>query len=220
MVAWAMGEALFLHEQVLLLLHGPDGALEGSAVTAPFALAAAVAGDLLRLGRVRVDGDRLEPTEGAPLDNGALDGLLAALRDHPEVRPITQLARGVTAHRALVAPAGARLVALGMLELDEQTLLWVFRKVRFRERDGGPERTLRRRLGRALAAGEGDEDCCVVLGIVAALGLLPLLAEQEGWAVDPARLRALAGATEASRICGQIVAEGVARTSTRPSPQV
>jgi Golgi phosphoprotein 3 (GPP34) len=149
-----MTDALFLHEQVLLLLlRGQDGLMEGSTLTAPGALAAATAGDILRLGRLRVDGDRLEPLDGPPLDNAALDGLLVVLRDRPNVRLITHLARQAQAHLTQLAPAAARLVARGVLDFGEHRLLWVFRKTQLRERDGGPERILRDRLGRVLAGG-------------------------------------------------------------------
>jgi hypothetical protein len=166
-------------EIVLLSLDDETGRPVGRLGMAPdLALAGALVMDLALAGRVDTDRDRLWVVDTTPTWDRVTDAALAAL-DTPHAPgdargAIMLLARQAPGARAALLQ---RLVAAGVLRLEQGRTLWVFADRRY-PKQGGREAAegARARLRRMLLAEEIPEPRdALLLGVARAAGLLPLL---------------------------------------------
>ncbi|WP_180923625.1 GOLPH3/VPS74 family protein [Nocardioides marinisabuli] len=158
---------------LLLLLDDASGAPHGSTYLVP-ALGGALLVELDRAGRVEVveHGGLLRRRTVRALGTDApTDALLAAAWTevaHKERSPqhlVTRLGRGVE------EPLAGRLVEQGVLERRDDTVLGLFHRTRWPERDGTREAVLRRELTSVLVGGAGpDPRTAALVALLHAVG--------------------------------------------------
>ena len=137
----------FVEEILLLLLRDEDGRfVHVPGWSLDYAIAGAVLMDLAMENRIDTDLEHLILIDGAPTGDSLLDPILAeiALGEQASIRSwLERIADGAgdIRERAL-----ARLVALGILERQDDRFLWVFRSRRYPTRDGRAEREVKLRI--------------------------------------------------------------------------
>lgn len=137
----------FAEEIVLLLLHDDDGRF----VNVPnwsirYALAGAVLMDLAMENRIDTDLETLSVIDSTPVGDSLLDPTLAAIaagNDHEVRFWVDQVAAQADEIRE---EALSRLVSQGILEVEDDRILWVFRSRRYPSVDGTVEREVKLRI--------------------------------------------------------------------------
>lgn len=172
----------FAEEIVLLLLHDDDGRF----VNVPnwsirYALAGAVLMDLAMENRIDTDLETLSVIDSTPVGDSLLDPTLAAIAagDEHEMRFwVDQVAARADEIRE---EALSRLVSQGILEVEDDRILWVFRSRRYPIVDGQAEREVKLRIMEVLFSDEiPDPRDVVIICLADACALFrQLLSRQE-----------------------------------------
>ena len=172
---------LFLHEEALLLALCDERGKPDSTTWFPQAMAAGVLSDLILAGRLATEGPEDAPTvrviDSSPLGHELIDSWLETLAKEREPQVLSLCLQGIAADPNLHERVADSLAARGILERVEDTVLLIFRRVRYPEADAGPEQAIRRRLRSALFEPEAEVDAHTValLAIARATELLPLV---------------------------------------------
>ncbi|WFG44952.1 GPP34 family phosphoprotein [Pseudonocardia alni] len=188
------GTELLLAEEVLLVALDDEAGKTGWSFSAT-AVNGALLCDLIACGAVDVDGRKKVRATGTP-------------PAHPGLREIHELVAADRKQRSIShwlstlnwkftrpdGPASRRLVADGVLRLEESTLLGLFTYNRLPEADPGPERALRARLHGVLVGGAEPDahDALLVTLLDAAHLVRPLLTEPGDRKAGTKRARAIA----------------------------
>lgn len=178
---------------LLLLLDDASGAPHGSTYLAP-ALGGALLVELALAERVEVveHGGLLRRQSVRALgDDAPADDLLAtawaevARKERSPQHLVTRLGRG--AEEALAQ----RLVEQGVLERRDDTVLGIFHRTRWPERDGSREARLRRGLTSVLVAGaEPDRRTATLVALLHAAGRAHKVVDHQGMRASRVRARA------------------------------
>ena len=137
----------FVEEITLLLLHDDDGKFARvPSWSLSYALAGGVLMDLAMENRIDTDLEHLILVDATPTGDSLLDPTLAGIaagEKHDARYWVEQTAERSDAIQAEVL---SRLIALGILERQEDRFLWVFRSRRYPMLDGQAEREVKLRI--------------------------------------------------------------------------
>ena len=137
----------FVEEITLLLLHDDDGRFARvPSWSLSYALAGGVLMDLAMENRIDTDLEHLILVDATPTGDSLLDPTLAGIaagEKHDARYWVEQTAERSDAIQAEVL---SRLIALGILERQEDRFLWVFRSRRYPMLDGQAEREVKLRI--------------------------------------------------------------------------
>ena len=172
----------FVEEITLLLLHDDDGRFARvPSWSLSYALAGGVLMDLAMENRIDTDLEHLILVDATPTGDSLLDPTLAevaACEKHDARYLVDQ-----TAERSDVIQEEAltRLIALGILERQEDRFLWVFRSRRYPMIDGQAEREVKLRIMSVLFSDEiPDPRDVVIICLADACGIFKeLLSKRE-----------------------------------------
>lgn len=163
----------FVEEIILLLLRDEDGKfVPVSRLAMDRAIAGAVLMDLAMVNRIDTDLEHLVLLDATPVDDRLLDPTLAEIAKGE--RHDTRFWVEHTVQHADEIREGAldRLVERGILERQEDRLLWVFRSRRYPMVDGKAEREVKLRIMGVLFSDEiPDPRDVVILCLADACGL-------------------------------------------------
>ncbi len=145
----------FAEEIVLLLLHDDDGRFANVPNwSVRYAIAGAVLMDLAMEDRIDTDLERLSVIDATPVGDSLLDPTLAAIAA-AEPNDIRYWVDQVAAHADDIREeALSRLVSQGILEVEDDRILWVFRSRRYPAVDGTAEREVKLRIMEVLFSDE------------------------------------------------------------------
>jgi Golgi phosphoprotein 3 (GPP34) len=164
---------LSLAEELVLLAYDDSGKSQLSGTNLDLGIGGALLLELALAGRVDVVDKRVVVVDPAPVGHPLLDGAVDLIRSERKARKpkdwVTRLSKRT---RAAVLQ---RLVAAGILDAEEDTVLLVFTRTRYPSAHGvepPPETEARQRL-RAAVTGAADPDArtAALCALVAAVGL-------------------------------------------------
>ncbi len=136
----------FVEEIVLLLLDDEGRFVHVPGWTADYAIAGGVLMDLALENRIDTDLEKLILVDATPLGDSLLDPALATIaagEKHDARYWVEHIAQQATTLRE---EALTRLVSHGILEYQDERLLWVFRARRYPVIDGKAEREVKQRI--------------------------------------------------------------------------
>ena len=155
----------FVEEITLLLLHDDDGRFARvPSWSLSYALAGGVLMDLAMENRIDTDLDHLILVDATPTGDSLLDPTLAEIAAGEK-----STTRATGSNRPRSAPTSiqeevlSRLIALGILERQEDRFLWVFRSRRYPMIDGQAEREVKLRIMSVLFSDEIPDPRDVVI---------------------------------------------------------
>ena len=172
----------FVEEITLLLLHDDDGRFARvPSWSLSYALAGGVLMDLAMENRIDTDLDHLILVDATPTGDSLLDPTLAEIaagEKHDARYWVEQTAERSDAIQEEVL---SRLIALGILERQEDRFLWVFRSRRYPMIDGQAEREVKLRIMSVLFSDEiPDPRDVVIICLADACGIFKeLLSKRE-----------------------------------------
>ncbi|HET9646854.1 MAG TPA: GPP34 family phosphoprotein [Microlunatus sp.] len=159
---------LLAEELLLLMVDDASGRKTLGAESLEPALGAAMVVDLVLRERVGIAPaeagasarGRIRVADASPTDDPELDALLAELqrRDGRTIKDLISPMSGKRITKGLTDRLLARLVAAGVVQLQENKVLGLFPTRRFPTRDPEPEELIRRRLQSALVGGEAPSE--------------------------------------------------------------
>lgn len=148
-----MPARLHVYEEITLLaLREEAGTVIGSS-TFPYALAGAIAAELLLAGRIRIADPRkglVEVAEVGATGDALLDDCLQRIAAARRRAPLRDWVARFASVKGLKRRAAESLCRRGVLRLEEKQVLQVFRQKIYPEIDPRPERELVQRLRRAI----------------------------------------------------------------------
>ncbi len=172
----------FVEEIMLLLLRDEDGRfVQVPTWSVDYALAGAVLMDLAMENRIDTDLENLLLINDSPVGDNILDPVLAEIAaggNHDTRYWVEQVSRQGTRFRELSLE---RLVEKGILEMEDDRFLWVFRSRRYPAIDGSVEREVKLRILNVLFSDEiPDPRDQMIICLADACGIFPrLLSRQE-----------------------------------------
>ena len=172
----------FVEEIILLLLRDHDGRF----VRVPnwsleYAMAGGVLMDLAMENRIDTDLENLILVDPTPIGDSLLDPTLAEIAGEEEQPTRYWVERVVENAASIHEQALSSLVARGILERQEQQVLWVFRSRRYPLVDGKAEREVKLRIMEVLLSDEiPDPRDIMLICLVDACGIFnELLSKSE-----------------------------------------
>jgi len=171
-------EALFLHEEILLLaLRDQEGTVVSGA-TYQFAIGGALLAELLFRNRVRLDGTSkkqlVEVVDAKPIGEDLLDECLAAVANAKRRATPQSWVERFARIKQLKHRLAEQLRERGIVGMNEDRILGIFKRTRYPEVDPRPERRLVDRLATAILfdAEKVDPRTVAVLSLAFYAGLL------------------------------------------------
>ena len=179
----------FAEEIMLLLLHDEDGKFARVPEwSLKYALAGGVLMDLALADRVDTDMEQLLLVDSTPTGDDILDPTLADIAGASEVRSADFWVERVAERADEIKDAALdRLVAKGIVEVEEGRFLWVFRSRRYPVVDGKAEREVKLRIMEVLFSDMiPDPRDIVIICLADACGIFPeLLSKREAKMAQP-----------------------------------
>jgi hypothetical protein len=202
--------ALTLYEEILLL------ALDDDEGTTPLegmfrnAMGGAILAELALLGAIRIDDDKKKKVHAAPaarVDDAILAECLAMVRDRDKPRPASAWVQKFAGLKNLKERAARQLVDVGVLAEEEGTVLKIFKRKLFPERDGGPERDLRARMEKAIFtySSELESRTVIIVALAKATGMLDRVFDKKRLKEQKPRLEDIMS----GQVAGQATREAV-----------
>ena len=137
----------FVEEITLLLLHDDDGRFARvPSWSLSYALAGGVLMDLAMENRIDTDLDHLILVDATPTGDSLLDPTLAEIAAGEKQDARYWVEQTAERSDAIQEEVLTRLIALGILERQEDRFLWVFRSRRYPMIDGQAEREVKLRI--------------------------------------------------------------------------
>ncbi len=191
-----MQNALFLHEEILLLaLRDEEGTIASGGTMYQYAIGAAILAELLLSKRIEVEqsGKRKlvnlinQSPLGEPLIDECLEKVISAKRRAVLQTWVSRFA-GVKNLKHRVA---RQLCRRGILRADEDKVLLIFTRKIYPEVNPGPERELIERLRYAIFTDAGDIDprTVVLLSLANSTGLLKVVFDKKKLKSRKARIK-------------------------------
>ncbi len=145
---------LLLHQEVLLLALNDEKGTPAFGVSYGFAMAGAILAELFLNERIRLVQPRkrqfLEPVDSSPLGDPTLDQALSRIHEAKRRATAATWVSRLGNSTKLKHGVAATLVNRGILRADEDTILLLFKRRIYPERDPGPERRILARLEEAI----------------------------------------------------------------------
>ena len=201
---------LTLYEEILLL------ALDDDKGTTPMegmfrnAMGGAILAELILAGALRVDDDKKKKVHAAPaarVDDVILAECLAMVRDKDKPQAARIWVQKFAGLKNLKERAARQLVDRGVLVEEEGTVLKIFKRTLFPERDGGPERDLRQRMERAIFtySSELEPRTVIIVALAKATGMLDKVFDKKRLKEQKQRLEDIMS----GQVAGQATKEAV-----------
>jgi hypothetical protein len=190
-----MPDLTLTEEVVLLALDDQTGAalhLPYSALS--YGLAGAVLADLALAGKIDTDDKSLSVINATALGDPLLDPWLSLLAGEKELHPVAYwLSILSQKQREIEQPALDRLIARGILRLEDKKILWVIGRRRYPTVDGHERTEVRTRLGR-LVLGEDlpDPREAILIGLLCGCRITDNIFPEPEFAARSDRLATLA----------------------------
>lgn len=179
----------FAEEIMLLLLHDEDGRFARVPDwSLKYALSGGVLMDLALEDRIDTDLEELSLVDPTPTGDGILDPTLADIAGAHQRRSADFWVERVAEHADEIREAALdRLIARGIIEVEEDRFLWVFRSRRYPVVDGQAEREVKLRIMEVLFSDMiPDPRDVVIICLADACGIFPeLLSKRETQLVQP-----------------------------------
>lgn len=162
----AAHDTLHLYEEITLLaLREQAGTVVGSS-TFPYAVAGALAAELLLAGRIRVaEGNKqlVELVSDVRLDDPLLDECLQRIKTATRRAKLRDWVSRFARLKNLKGRAAGSLCRRGILRVEEQAVLMIFRQKIYPEIDPKPEREIVARLRKAIFTDTRQVDAATVV---------------------------------------------------------
>lgn len=156
-----------LHEEALLLALRDDSGTADPFVNLNHGLGAAILAELLLLQRVVVEEERkkqfLKVVEDAPTGNEVLDDALAMVATAKRRGQLVHWVQKFSSFSKLVHRIAESLCDRGVLKLDEDRVLWIFKRRIYPELDGRVEKEILERLRKAVFTQTSDLEARTVI---------------------------------------------------------
>lgn len=201
---------LLLHEAVLLLALRDDAGTAPLNVPVQTALGAALVGELLLRGRVSIEktrfGQMLLTRSAQQTGDAALDALAERIRLAKRRASLGTWISRAGATRGLRESLSRRLCMRGVLRIDEQRMLVLFKRTVYPQVNPRPERELIERL-RAVALGEAAADgyAATLLGIARHASLLGVVLDKAEQKAAKKRIAGIVGGVPEAKLVDDAV---------------
>jgi len=190
-------DSLFLHEKIMLLaLHDDKGTI--SSENYPYAIGGAVLADLLLAGRLRVDEEGRKKFVGLriakPLGDPIVDECLAKVAEAKRRATVQTWVTRFAGLRNLKHRVAQGLCKRGILQADEDKVLWIFTRKIYPEINPVPENELIDRLREAIftETKELDPHTVVLVSLANGANLLRLVFDRRELKARKTRIEQLA----------------------------
>ena len=145
--------SLYVYEEITLLaLREEAGTVIGSS-TYPYAVAGALAAELLLAGRIRIEDSKrklVDVVSDAPLGDPLLDDCLQRIKTARRRATLRDWVSRFSRIKNLKGRAAGSLCRRGILRVEENAVLFIFQRKIYPEIVPGPEREIIARLRRAI----------------------------------------------------------------------
>ncbi len=205
-----MPASLHVYEEITLLaLREEAGTVIGSSMF-PYALAGAIAAELLLEGRIRIADPRkglVEVAEAGATGDALLDDCLQRIATARRRAPLRDWVSRFAVVKGLKRRAAESLCRRGVLRLEEKQVLLLFRQKVYPEIDPRPEREIVERLRRAVLgdAPQVETRTVILVALARAADLLKAHFERGELKDRRARIKALV----AGEAAGKATAEAI-----------
>lgn len=166
-----------LYEEILLLALDDDKGTTPMESMFKTTMGGAILAELVLEGAITIDQDKkkqVHPVGGARVDDPILAECLELITDRDKPRQAKDWVMKFSGLKGLKERAARQLVDKGVLREDEGTVLKIFKRTLFPERDGGPERDLRQRMEKAVFtySSQVDSRTVIIVALADSTGLL------------------------------------------------
>lgn len=172
-----IAKPLPLYEEILLL------ALDDDKGTTPMegmfqkAMGGAILAELVLEGAITIDKDKknkVHPVNGARVTDPILAECLELITEKEKPKKAQEWVMKFAGLKKLKERAARQLVDKGVLYEEEGTVLKIFKRTLFPERDGGPERDLQQRMEKAIFtySSQVDHRTVIIVALAQATGML------------------------------------------------
>ena len=166
-----------LYEEILLLALDDDKGTTPMESMFQNAMGGAILAELVLEGAIRIDQDKkkkVHPVAGARLDDPVLSECLELITDKDKPKQAKEWVMKFANLKDLKGRAARQLVDKGVLREEEGTVLKIFKRTLFPERDGGPERDLRQRMEKAIFtySTQVEHRTVIIVALAQATGML------------------------------------------------
>ena len=189
-------DLLFLHEEIMLLaLHDEKGTVLSCVY--PFAIGGAILAELMFGGRLGVDEQRkkkyVELRSDKPLGDSVIDECLAKVAAAKRRATVETWVTRFSGVKNLKHRVAQQLCRRGILQADEDKVLWIFTRKIYPEINPGPERKLIDRMRTAIFTDASDIDphTIVLISLARAADLLRLVFDRKDLKERKARIEQL-----------------------------
>jgi golgi phosphoprotein 3 len=179
------GSTLYLHEELMLMvLRDREGTMASSS-TFSYAAGGAVLAELMLQKRIEVELDKKKKfarvCDPRPVGDPLLDACLARLATAKRRAQLATWVSRFAGTRKLKHLVAGQLVRRGILRVDQDKVLGIFRRTIYPELDPRPERLLNARLERAILGADQDVDTrtAVLISLAASADLLQLVIDKK-----------------------------------------
>ena len=205
-----MPASLHVYEEITLLaLREEAGTVIGSS-RFPYAVAGAIAAELLLAGRIRIAGPKkslVEVGDASATGDALLDDCLQRIATARRRAPLRDWVSRFAGVKGLKRRAAESLCRRGVLRLEEKQVLLLFRQKIYPEIDPRPEREIVQRLRRAIIgdAQQVEPRTVVLVALARATDLLKAHFERGELKERRARIKALVTGEAAGRATAEAI---------------
>ena len=189
---------LFLYEEIMLLALRDEKGTVAPGTMYTYALGGAILADLLLHNRIRLAETRgkkyVEPLSSLPFGDPLIDECLARIESAKRRATIQTWVTRFAGIRRLGHRAAEQLCRRGILRAEEGSILFIFSRTTYPQRDPRPERALIERMREAIATDTRDVDprTAVIISLAKSAGLLRLVFDKDLLKKRKARIDKLA----------------------------
>jgi hypothetical protein len=199
-----------LYEEILLLALDDDKGTTEMGSMFQNAMGGAILAELVLEGAIKIDQDKKKKVHVQPaarVDDAILAECLDMVREKDKPQAASTWVPKFANMKGLKNRVARQLVGKGVLAEEEGTVLKIFKRTLFPERDGGPERDLRDRMERAIFtySSELESRTVIIVALAKATGMLDKVFEKKRLKEQKQRIEDLAS----GQIAGQATREAI-----------
>lgn len=193
-----------LYEEILLLALDDDKGTTPLESMFKTTMGGAILAELVLEGAITIDDDKKRKVHSVPaarVDDPILAECLELIREKDKPKAAGTWVQKFASLKDLRNRAARQLVDKGVLAEDEGTVLKIFKRVIFPERDGGPERDLRDRMEKAIFtySSEIEPRTIIIVALANTTGMLKQVFDKKRLKEQKQRLEDLTSGQIAGR---------------------